>query len=499
MKTGLRVLTVLIAVLSALLLCGALGEKLLPRDAGYVTFAESVSVEEKVEMIYAECREAGIVGEYATAVWLHDWLTHNANYDYTYSNFDASGVLLYGTGVCESYMRAYRLLLNRAGIQNASISSPEMNHTWNVVYLEGKWCHVDVTWDDPDEGGYENHNYFGMSDALIRRDHEWTAGSEPKCESADNYYPIHSGGSIPVANAGEFALALNRLAAEQTSSFSICYVGADEQFNIFEELNTWYENNWWKYYLMNFNGMFYTYSADIDFNYNEKIGTVMNASHSSNGLIYIYDISNRIDHFYIRNLMDEWEKKASACGKLNIRMMCTVADANPDQLAQFINDYPHVTFLEATSNDSVAWDLLMSVGYDFSEGWFVPCVFMISSDGRIIDYASGEIPDLDTSISRFADRIGYDMKLPAAADTIEADAFRNAAFTSADLSGTNITSIQSGAFGGLSELTLVRIPSSVKSIASDAFAGCDKLVIYCEYGSEAYYYAMRNGIDYLTY
>ena len=56
------------------------------------------------------------MGEYAKALALHDWLIYNANYDFTYSNYMPEGVLLKGSGVCQSYALAYQLLLKKVGI-----------------------------------------------------------------------------------------------------------------------------------------------------------------------------------------------------------------------------------------------------------------------------------------------------------------------------------------------------------------------------------------------
>lgn len=60
------------------------------------------------------------------------------------------------------------------------------------------------------------------------------------------------------------------------------------------------------------------------------------------------------------------------------------------------------------------------------------------------------------------------------------------------------TTIESKAFCGLGQLYRVSIPASVKSIADDAFATCDKsrLTIVAPYGSVAEMYAFEHGIHY---
>ena len=121
-----------------------------------------------------------------TALVLHDWLTTNATYDYygldveqRENTYKAEGVLLDGTGVCDSYAQAYSYLLNKVGIQNRYIAGDtggeknNTNHAWDLVLIDGQWQFVDVTWDDaggetavsaPVTTGYEGYQHFLISD-----------------------------------------------------------------------------------------------------------------------------------------------------------------------------------------------------------------------------------------------------------------------------------------------------------------------------------------------
>ena len=56
-------------------------------------------------------------------------------------------------------------LLKKAGLSCAIASSQNINHAWNIVKVNGKWYHVDATWDDPvwDMPGRSNHDYFLVS------------------------------------------------------------------------------------------------------------------------------------------------------------------------------------------------------------------------------------------------------------------------------------------------------------------------------------------------
>ena len=104
-----------------------------------VTAGQSQPVQEKVNEVLAECRAAGVTGDFDTALWLHDWLTHHAYYDYNYNYYGPDGVLLHNTGVCDSYARAYQMLLKAAGIEAVRQSGTGNggNHAWNTVKLDG--------------------------------------------------------------------------------------------------------------------------------------------------------------------------------------------------------------------------------------------------------------------------------------------------------------------------------------------------------------------------
>lgn len=174
------------------------------------------------------------------ALAIHDWLTHNAYYDNSLQNHGPDGVLLKGTGVCESYARAYQMFMSELGIPNVYISSDRMNHAWNMIYVDGGWYHVDVTWDDPTGGtnpvsGWESTNYFCMTDAAIARDHMWndTGLSSPISGKGPVYLdPETEPAPMPDASLGnnsltiqEGALSMLRFTATQDGIYSFETIG----------------------------------------------------------------------------------------------------------------------------------------------------------------------------------------------------------------------------------------------------------------------------------
>lgn len=186
------------------------------------------TVEKTVKAVVQSCLNAGCSTDYDKALWLHDYLTNNAHYDITYSYYSADGVLLRGTGVCDSYRKAYQLLLDAVGIQNKPVTGG--NHAWVVAYIEDGWYHIDPTWDDPlcyspeddpNLSGYEDHLYFGLTDAIMHTDHTF---SDQGANVLSHNYAVHEGivaacdGYAPCKEATEQSLSdlthLNRISIE---------------------------------------------------------------------------------------------------------------------------------------------------------------------------------------------------------------------------------------------------------------------------------------------
>ena len=107
--------------------------------------------------------------DYARDLWLHDWTLHQLEYDHSLNYCSAESGLTRHQGTCESYQRIYSKLLDAAGIANGRITGN--GHTWNAVKIDGKWCQMDLTWDDTSDNWYgdldQRHLYFGLTDELM--------------------------------------------------------------------------------------------------------------------------------------------------------------------------------------------------------------------------------------------------------------------------------------------------------------------------------------------
>ena len=109
--------------------------------------------------------------DFEKVLFINDYLTSNFEYDLSYSIYDIENFLTYGTGVCEAYYLTARALMDALGIPSCAAISDNADHIWNVVQLNGKWYHLDITWNDPvyDALGASRHNYFLVSTQQLHR------------------------------------------------------------------------------------------------------------------------------------------------------------------------------------------------------------------------------------------------------------------------------------------------------------------------------------------
>ncbi|WP_025690424.1 transglutaminase domain-containing protein [Paenibacillus zanthoxyli] len=113
---------------------------------------------------------------------VHDWVVLNLKYDTTYTKYTAYEGLKSGSAVCQGYSLLTYKLLKGAGIPNKIVEGTAwqdgvgQSHAWNLVQLDGRWYHLDTTWDDPspDKAGAVSTAYYLRTDGQMRRDHTWT-------------------------------------------------------------------------------------------------------------------------------------------------------------------------------------------------------------------------------------------------------------------------------------------------------------------------------------
>lgn len=98
---------------------------------------DTMTTEEKIKKVH----------DYVIDSTKYDTLKTENIYDDTYKSNTAYGVLIQGYGICSGYSDTMSIFLNKLDIKNYKISND--THIWNLIYINGKWVHLDSTWDDP--------------------------------------------------------------------------------------------------------------------------------------------------------------------------------------------------------------------------------------------------------------------------------------------------------------------------------------------------------------
>lgn len=95
----------------------------------------------------------------------------------------AYGVLIQGVSVCQGYSLAFKLFMDKLGIENQIVASDSMEHQWNTVKIDGKWYHVDVTHDDPtfppQNGGLGQEQFLVQHKNFLVSDETLLVGHNP--------------------------------------------------------------------------------------------------------------------------------------------------------------------------------------------------------------------------------------------------------------------------------------------------------------------------------
>ena len=186
-------------------------------DGGYIIYPTYISdpvdlmsaasdrkvIQQAIDDILAQVKPG--MSDIEKLLAVHDYIVLNYEYDFTFSIYSAEEFFLNKRGVCQSYTLAMEYIMDELGIRNTYALSDPMNHIWNLVNLDGKWYHIDATWDDPnyyhpvaseavaygDVYGAVKHDHFLISDdAMIERGHYmWNTGGKKATSTIyDEYF-----------------------------------------------------------------------------------------------------------------------------------------------------------------------------------------------------------------------------------------------------------------------------------------------------------------------
>ena len=143
------------------------------------TPAQTAFVDTKVSEIISTIITSKMTDEQKEKA-VNDYVVSNIAYDTTLVQHSAyAGLVAPYKTVCQGYaLLTYKLLI-AAGLEARIIEgSAGGPHAWNLVKVNGKWYHLDTTWNDPlpDIQGRIRYDLFNLQDSQISdasRKHTW--------------------------------------------------------------------------------------------------------------------------------------------------------------------------------------------------------------------------------------------------------------------------------------------------------------------------------------
>jgi hypothetical protein len=128
-------------------------------------------VEKKAKEIVLDTIKEGMTDR-EKILALHDYVSKNTRYSLlryldleefgAYTTHSAYGSLVDGSAYCGGYAKGFKWLLDEVNIPNLIVTGNANgeSHMWNLVFFEGKWRYIDVTFNNPLIGDIDKGEVF---------------------------------------------------------------------------------------------------------------------------------------------------------------------------------------------------------------------------------------------------------------------------------------------------------------------------------------------------
>ena len=140
---------------------------------------ENTAIAERVCDEFIAKNITSSMSDYEKIKTAHDFILNYITYDSNYET--GNNVWETHIGVCHHYATSFQYLVERMGIDCYYVTDVAGTHAWNIVELNGRYYHVDCTWDDT--GGGSEWEYFLISDSTMnaKRNYPWDTSAYPVC------------------------------------------------------------------------------------------------------------------------------------------------------------------------------------------------------------------------------------------------------------------------------------------------------------------------------
>ncbi|TQR30585.1 DUF5050 domain-containing protein [Lysinibacillus sphaericus] len=156
---------------------------------------QEAAVQKKVDQILKTIIKPSMKTEFEKVKAINDYIVSNTTYGTKTkaSPHSAYALLMEGQAVCQGYALTAYKMLEQAGFDVKYVVGTVNNneaHAWNLVKIDGKWYHLDTTWNDPlpNRYGASSYDYFLVTDAQLKKDHKWIASNYPAATSTKYSY-----------------------------------------------------------------------------------------------------------------------------------------------------------------------------------------------------------------------------------------------------------------------------------------------------------------------
>jgi hypothetical protein len=105
---------------------------------------------------------------------INKYICDKVDYDYSEKNGGLTAFVNEDKVICSGFAEAFAYLLDCVNVKNFTITDyvtsghSSVLHIWNAVYVDGKWLHVDPTWNDKTRSiSNPNGRYFLLTGSQI--------------------------------------------------------------------------------------------------------------------------------------------------------------------------------------------------------------------------------------------------------------------------------------------------------------------------------------------
>lgn len=101
-------------------------------------------------------------------------------------------ILVHKKGVCTAYAELFKLMADEIGLETKVVVGQAFSygkwgsHEWNIVKIDGKWYHLDASWNKKSENPESNNRYFLVGSDTMSIDHQWVSEYFPTMSNTDH-------------------------------------------------------------------------------------------------------------------------------------------------------------------------------------------------------------------------------------------------------------------------------------------------------------------------